>query len=258
MKTLRIILIILAIGLLGFFLVYAQTAVNGAVFFIQEIRSHTYSRLSFVGLFVSKIKNQKTLIEENIRLEAENYSLLSHLARESDVEDQNNFLRQALNLSNSTGLEFLDAGVFNSQFNPEGYHFLINKGSRYGINNNDVVITSSGILLGVVEETFENYSKISLIMNPDFKTTIRVLSKDIMGIAMGAIDGSLDLDFISQNDEIMEGDIIVTSGIDILPSGLIIGKVTQVSSSGGDLFKKIKVEPFLKNINLSRVLVLKK
>lgn len=247
----------MAIGLLGFSLVYVKTAASKAGFFIREAGVYAYSRLNFIGFFASKIESQKNLIEENMRLKEENYNLLSRLAVQSDIEDQNVFLRQVLNLPVSVKLGFLEAGIFNFQFTPKGYYFSLNKGSRHGVDKGDIVITSSGILLGAAEEIFETYSVVSSVVNSEFKTTIHVLSKNISGIAKGAVGGGLELDFISQNDEVIEGDVIVTSGMDTLPPGLAVGKVVEVSSSGGDVFKKIKVEPFFKDISLGRVLIIK-
>ena len=94
--------------------------------------------------------------------------------------------------------------------------------------------------------------------NLNFKATITILAKNISGIAHGAMTEGLYLDFISQNDEIREDDTVITSGNDIFPPGLIIGKVVKIDPGSGGLFKQVKVHPLSEDLNISRVLVITK
>ena len=67
-------------------------------------------------------------------------------------------------------------------------------------------------------------------------------------------DGAL-LEFISQNDDIVEGDTVVTKGNDLLLSGLILGVISKISQNESNLFKEVSVRTYLSDIDLSRVLV---
>lgn len=258
LKLLRISLILIAVGLLIFLILYSRGAISIADNFFRGFRAATYSKLSFIGTFVSEIKKNKALIEENIQLQEEIDGLLARLAWEEDLKEQNDFLRQALGLSVISGRLSTDAGIFSNHFTPEGHYILINKGAENSIKKGDIVISSSGALVGIVDEVFNNYSRVASVMSKDFKATIQVMSKDISGIAQGAMEEGINLDFISQNDEIAEGDIVSTSGNDIFPAGLIVGKVIKVGDTDGGLFKDVVVEPVIKQVNLSQVLVLTK
>ena len=109
----------------------------------------------------------------------------------------------------------------------------------------------------MVDNVDEGFSRASLITNSGSKITVKVLGKNTTGIARGFLNEGLRLDFISQNDQIVEGDTIITNGNDMFPPGLLIGKVSNIIfADDGDLFKKVILEPEFKKINLDRVLIL--
>lgn len=258
LKLLRISIILIAVGLLVFLILYSRNTLVKANGFLQGARISAYSKLSFIGSFISEVGGINTLTRENLKLREENQDLLARLAFQEDLKGQNERMREAMGLPAISGRNLLDAGVFNLGSDPGGHHLLINKGAKDSLKKDDVVISASGVLIGIVDEPFENYSRINTVMSIVFKATIKVLSKDISGIAKGAVENGIYLDFISQNDEISEGDTIVTSGNDIFPAGLIIGKVSRVSADSGSLFKTVIVEPAFNDINLGRVLVILK
>ena len=255
-KLLSLITIFLAAGLLVFLVYFARTAVDRVSLFLQEARVLTYAKLSFIGNFVSTLNGIAALTGENIELKEENKNLLSLLASQAELEEENYFLREALNLPTLEERKLHEAEIFDFQFTPDGYSLFINKGESDGIEKGLIVITSSGILVGAVDEVFKNYSRVVTVTNLKFKVTIKILLKNISGIANGASKEGVFLDFISQNDEVIEGDMVVTSGTDIFPPGLIVGKISRVSSNSGNLFKDVKVEPTMTEVNLSRVLII--
>src|SRR3989338_9678770 len=257
-KLWRPIIYFLAVGLLIFLLIYLRSAGNAINYFLQETRVVIYSKLSFVGNFISEIKTIKSLTEENIRLKEERQALLVDLAGQEILTEENIFLRESLGLSITPEQRSLVVGVFNLESTPRGHNLLINKGQIDGVKKDDVVISSSGVLIGFIDDISDNHSRIVMVTNLDFKTTIKIISKNTFGIATGAMGDGIHLDFISENDDAVEGDIVVTTGNDTFPPGLIVGKVIEVSSSNDGLFKNVKVKPAVEEINLSRALVLLK
>jgi len=232
----------------------ADSVVN---YFLQETRVAVYSKLSFIGSFISEVKGIKSLTEENIRLKEDRQAILSNLASQERLKEENIFLRELLGLKIQE-MKPLVVGIFNSESTPRGSNLLINKGQIDGVKKDDVVISSSGVLIGVVDNVAEDYSRVILVTNLDFKTTIKIISKKTSGIAIGSMAKGIYLDFISESDEVVEGDTVVTTGNDLFPPNLIVGKVVQVSSGNGGLFKNVRVEPAIEEINLSQALVLLK
>ncbi len=247
---------LLVVGLLVFLFIYLRSVGNAINYFLQETRVLVYSKLSFIGNFVSEVKRIKTLTEENIHLKEERRGLLNNLASQETLTAENIFLRELIGLEIAHEKKSLIVGVFNLESTPEGHNLLVNKGKKNGIKKDDVVISSSGVLIGIVDDALESYSKVVTVTNFNFKTTIKVISKNTSGIAIGAMGEGIYLDFISENDDVVEGDTVVTTGNDTFPPGLIVGKVTEVSSSSDGIFKNVRVKPAMEEINLSQVLVL--
>lgn len=258
---LRWTIVIVAVGLLVFLFFYSRTAISSLDSVVRGFRVNLFSQLSFIGNFISKIKSIDALTRENIALKEKNQSFASRLSYQKELEEQNNFLRESLSLPVSRNHELFDAGVFDLQLTPEGYHLLINKGSDDGIKKDDIVATSSGILVGVVDTTYRNYSRVASVTDVNFKATVEIYKEEfnnpVTGIARGAGEDGIRVDFIAQDDDVSEDDTVVTSGNDTYPSGLVVGKVSRVSSVSGSLFKDIGVKPAMSDINISRVLVLR-
>ena len=163
-----------------------------------------------------------------------------------------------MDIKESYRREFILGNIYGWTLSPDGYSVLLNKGSGNGVSEDDVIITDNRVLIGTVAETGENFSKILAVTDSRFKATVRVLGSNTIGIINGALKDGLRLDLIVQDEQIKEGDIIVTSGNDTLPDSLIVGRVSKVKLSGNQVFKDVLVEPAMKNTILDRVMILKK
>lgn len=255
-KLFKIGLIVTAAGLLIFLILAINLISFDRFIFITKTRQFLFSKLSIFGTFVSEIKKSGNLISENIALKEENQKLLSQLAIQVELKEQNDFLRQALDMKPLTEYQLTEARTYNLQFTPEGHYLLVNKGAGEGIKNDDVVISPSGVLIGKISEVHDTYSLVNTVTDPGLKITVKLLNNDTAAIARGILDNGLQLDFVSQNDEIAENDVIVTSGNDLFPAGLIVGSVSKISSDNSSLFKKVEVRAEFRNINISRVIIM--
>ena len=112
-------------------------------------------------------------------------------------------------------------------------------------------------MVGQVRQVFKNFSKILFIADPNFKINAKVAGSDTVGIARGALKDGLLFDLIVQGDQIKEGDLIVSSGNDLMPSALNIGTVSLVEVNETKIFKKVKIMPAVNKIKLGRVLIIK-
>jgi rod shape-determining protein MreC len=254
----NILIITIVAGAAAFFVVLNNNRLFEQYSFVRDLRVSVFSKLSFFSTFISEIKTVNNLTRENLSLREEITKLLAQLAVQSDLRDQNEFLRQVAEIDIPHEYNLIDARVFNIDFTPEGHFALVNKGSESGVINDDIVITAAGVLLGRVYGTYNGYSRVELISNRDLKVTVRLLDKNITAISRGMLNEGLQLDFISQNDEIKEGERIVTNGNDLFPYGLIVGSIKRIGANDGNLFKNVVVEPELKNIPIDRVLILSK
>lgn len=196
--------------------------------------------------------------EKLSHLESENADLESKLARLSSVENENAFLREALKIPSITKLNPVIAGVFSAINAPDGHFLLLNRGSKDSIRVDDGVISEKGVLIGKIDQVFENHARAMIVTDIGFKTTVLAQESNVSGIAQGVLHSGIIIDFIAENEEIKEGDMIITAGNDFLPAGLIIGEVQTVEQETGSLFKKVTVSPSLWKFVPAKVLVIRK
>lgn len=208
--------------------------------------------------FADELRRFRSLADENRSLKEENLDMLSRLAKLDVLERENDFLRTALDIERETGRDVIYAHVFNVNLGPDGYNVLLNKGARDGVKKDDVVITGQKALVGVVEEVSDNFSRVLFVFDPEFKITAKVLGSATAGIATGAYREGMYLDLIAKEDEIKEGDVLISTGDDMFPSALLVGSVVHVDVNESQMFKKVRIDPAAGSQRLGSVVVLKK
>ncbi len=136
--------------------------------------------------------------------------------------------------------------------------FTIDLGAKDGIAENMPVITPDG-LVGRIEEVGLNWSKVMGII--DGRSSVAAImerTRDI-GVVKGAIgvdelSATLLMNYLPLDTDIVEGDVVLTSGYDQLyPKGLAIGTVlTTKSDTGG---KNVTIQPNVDFRRLEEVMV---
>lgn len=217
-----------------------------------------FGKFEAFNKFAGELRRFRSLADENSNLKEENFDLLSRLARLDVLEEENDFLRRALDIEQEIGRDVVYAHVFNVNFGPDGYNVLLNKGSRDGVKKDDIVITEQKALVGVIEEVSNNFSRVLFVFDPEFKITARVLDSVTAGIATGAHREGMYLDLIAKEDEIKEGDVLISTGDDMFPPALLVGSVAYVETNESQMFKKVRIDPAAGSQRLGRVVVLKK
>lgn len=216
-----------------------------------------FVRMENLGGFVGKIKNFNNLASENDKLRQDLKILDSLEAKIDDLESENDFLRRAGRISSRLDYPIVYAGIFNLNLAPTGYNVLLNKGAQDGISEGDVVITTEGVLVGKIEKVMQNFSRVLFVSDSEFKITAKVVGSDTSGIARGALNEGMYLDFIVQEDEIKEEDTLISTGSDLFPPALIIGSINHVEINATQMFKKVRIHPAVEDVQLGRVLVIK-
>jgi len=235
---------IIILAILAAFNVFALHTVRRQYALGVSVTSSLFDIAGQTREWIGYIKHWKDISTENARLRDLAATHVSTQAIIESLQAENDALKKIVNLSTRLKRNLLPAGMFNISLSPDGYRALINKGSSSGVVSGQTVISTSGELIGKVITVFSDSSQIILVADPDFSVTVRVLGRKTSGIAYGALDKGISLNFITQADIISEGDTIVTTGDDLISAGLIIGTVRSVENNDTQLFKKV-------NVNLS-------
>lgn len=180
------------------------------------------------------------LIAENEFLKIENLKLIDQAARLQKIESENVFLRKQLAVEPKIQHPLLAAKVFSLNQNIISSTLLIDKGKADGVEKSMAVISAGNVLVGMVDEVFSNHSRVLLLDDGRSAVNVKIGVNNVIARAKGfGGGGGLILDLVTNQEEIKEGDSIITSGLDYLPEFLLIGRVSGVELKGGNLFKTV-------------------
>ena len=123
----------------------------------------------------------------------------------------------------------------------------MNKGTSDGVREGDPVINGAG-LVGRVRVASGGSAQVLLITDGDSGISAKINESGATGIIETAVGDPTDLrlNFLGRNDEVREGQTIVTSGTisprypSFFPEGIPIGRVTDVDADEGT----VRVRPF--------------
>ncbi len=203
-------------------------------------------------------KNQKTADEyekEIKNLKTELVRMRAILVDYYDVKRENaQYLKFYGFKKQNKSLKFKTAEVIARDPNDFFYGFTLDKGSSDGVCENDPVITENG-LIGRVSAVREHSCRVKTILSPEYKMGAIDAETGDSGVVTGkkslADNNQTALMYISAQNKIKPGDIIVTTGLGgICPKGLPIGKVMETKNDDYDSSFYAVIEPFddVKNV----------
>ncbi|MCC8076116.1 MAG: rod shape-determining protein MreC [Clostridiales bacterium] len=201
------------------------------------------------------------LVEENEALQQELSEVRSELREAQDAQSENEDLRNALGLvEEKTDLTLMDVTVTEGKASSWESTLTISKGSNAGIAVNDVVITGTGYLVGVVQEVGTNWATLITILDPSISVSATVyrtgdtlmLESDLSLMT----EGKCKLTYLSADAVFISGDEVLTSGANgTYPSGLVVGYIESVETEPSGLERYAVVTPAADFDNLSTLFV---
>jgi rod shape-determining protein MreC len=168
--------------------------------------------------------------------------------------DRSRGLEQLLELRDRTTLTTAAAEIVAAGAMPEFRTVTIDKGTEQGLGRDMAVIAPLGVV-GRIVVASARASKVQLLVDRNAAAGALVERSRAQGVVVGAGNGRLRLDYISELSDVAVGDLVVTSGIDgIYPKGFIIGEV-EVVEKERDTYRNIVVRPAVDFSSLEEVLV---
>ena len=232
----------------GYVLVPIQSGVN-------RVGGGLYNELSSVGKLKTALAENETLktrvdelTEENTRLRSEQFEL----ERLRSLYE----LDQEYMQSHKIGARIIakDSGSWFSVFR-------IDKGSDDGIKE-DMNVIAGGGLVGIVTDVGANYATVRSIIDDSSRVSAMAQQSGDSCIVAGDLqlfkEGRLKLSYMEKDDDIKDGDMIVTSNISgkFLP-GILVGYATDITVDYNDnLTKSGYLIPAARFDRLQEVLVI--
>ena len=132
---------------------------------------------------------------------------------------------------------------------------IIDRGSKDGIEVNDVIANANG-LVGRVVLTTKDLAKVQLVTDNNCSVGSLVERTRRQGVVRGNGGTIVEMFDIPSLSDVQPGDRILTAGIDgIYPKGIPIGSVVR-AEPGQSLFKRVTVRPAVDFGTIEEVIVI--
>ena len=232
---------------------------------IVEIQKIVFIPFMGIGNMLSDYYNLRNVMKENKILKSNLDSYESVKTENEELRQEINRLKGELNIEHVlSDYDYLNATVV-SRNATSWYNVLtIDKGSHNGITEGMVVINSTGVIGKTTNvSTFTCDVRLITTTDTNNKISVNILSdgKRLTGV-INKYDystGYLEIEGISNTDKVTVGDVVYTSGLGgVFPSGILIGKVSEITTDVYDLAKIINVTPSANFDDINYVTVLKR
>lgn len=211
--------------------------VQRLIYTVSKVVSDTYEGLVKYSGLVGKVE----------LLSKENGELKARINSYEQLKVENDRLREILNFKTRLDdYKFVGANIIgkNGAYTNE---YIIDVGINNGLENGMVVISNGG-LFGMVTSVSDNWSLVSPIINGNIAISGIVQRTNgnqgiIRGYEGGNSDYNLKMEYLPIDEEVLVGDIIVTSGLGgVYPSSIPIGEVMSVESDKRNLSKSLFIK----------------
>ncbi len=189
-------------------------------------------------------RSHRSLLKQNESLRQTQLQQEGRLQRLLAVEAENTELRALLQASPQLQDSFRVAEILKVDSDPYNLSIIINKGLKAGAYIGQPIIDAKGVM-GVVIDVMDNYSRVLLLTDASHAVPVETVRNQVRGIAEGiGTVNYLELQYVPTTADIVEGDILVTSGLGgRFPAGYPVGIVQEISRTANKSFAVIRVKP---------------
>lgn len=200
--------------------------------------------------------NQSHLILENETLKLDIDRLKADLQRLDFIDQENDQLRNLLEVRNTHKFKTEAVRIIYSRFDPFNQKIIIDGGQNKDFQPGQPVIDALG-LVGQISSVFPETSEVTLIIDKKMSVPIQIQRNGLRAITNGnGQNETISLSYLPNSVDVMKGDILKTSGIDtIYPEGIAVAEVLEINHDPKLPFAKIICKPLSAIRNHSHVLV---
>ena len=219
----------------------ARKAIGATVYPLRVIVDAPVSLWRWLGETTS---SRNDLQLKNSRLNVERLLTQARLQRFAALEAENARLRAMLEATTRVRDQVRVAEIMSVSSNPFRHVLVVDKGTRDGVFDGQVLIDADGVV-GQISEAGVLSSQGILISDPDHALPVLVNRNGLRTIAVGTGEfDRLDLPFLPNNADIREGDLLVTSGLGgAFPAGYPVAIVASVVRIPQEPFAAVSAEP---------------
>ncbi|MEN0053013.1 MAG: rod shape-determining protein MreC [Mucilaginibacter sp.] len=138
---------------------------------------------------------------------------------------------------------YIVAKVINNSTNRRSNYITINRGSKDGIEKEMGVICGTGVV-GLVVDVTEHLAIVQSVLNKNTRFSAMLADTKEIGSFVWGVDldpkKGLLID-IQNNAQPKVGEGVITSGYSLFPTGVPLGKITNLHAKGGGLLLNVEV-----------------
>jgi len=186
----------------------------------------------------------QVLFEENDELKAQALVLQRKLQKMTVLTAENIRLRELLNSTEKVDDDVMLASVIGVDPDPFTRELVISKGTNEGVRVGYPLLDASGVM-GQVISVSRFSSRVLLLTDSRHSIPVQVNRNGVRAIAVGTgLSDELELLHLPDTADIVEGDILVTSGLgERFPFGYPVATVGRVEHDPGQPFANVQVHP---------------
>jgi rod shape-determining protein MreC len=188
--------------------------------------------------------SRRTLMSQNRVLRDQILHLRAELQKYESLQAENMRLRDLVDSSFKVGDRVLVAELSSVDLDPYKQQVIINKGAASGAFEGQPVLDAHAVMGQVINVTPFS-STVLLITDTSHALPVQVLRNGLRTIAVGTGRISeLKLPYLPTNSDIVEGDLLVTSGLGgKFPPGYPVATVTKIDRSPDAPFSDVLAQP---------------
>lgn len=231
--------------------------VDGAV---TSLSGNLQENSSYLGNGVRSLFNHYVFLmnaaRRNESLEKEVAELKQRLVLLQEMEAENRRMSTALDFKSAVSIKTLAAKVVAQDVSTDFVGIRIDRGSRDGIEVGMGVIHPGGVV-GTIYRVSEHFSEVLTLADPASNIDAVVQRSRARGIVSGESKTlNCKLKYMDKLEDVSQDDAIVSTNFGgIFPSGLLIGHVSEVSSTANGILQNITVKTAVDLYRLEEVLV---
>ena len=188
-------------------------------------------------------------------LKDENEELRSTVMQLEEYRQEEQRLAALLDIRDAYDLESVGARVIGRTSDSYNRTITLDKGSDDGIAAGMPVMSPQG-LIGQGESVTSSQATVRLLFDTKGTVSVMIQSSRSEGVLHGSYDGLLYLDYIPITQQVLEGDVVLTSGSGgTYPKGIMIGQVVSVTDKTNDVYHTIVVTPLAGDTLFEEVLI---
>ena len=235
---------------------YIENAFSKIVMPIQNGFTHIKNKFQGNNGYFADLDELK---KENSELKQKNSELEESVRKLEMTESENKTLKEYLKLSEQyKQFETVPAYIINKDISNYSKIFVINAGSKSGIQKNMIVIAAEGLVGHIISVT-ETTAKVQTIIDSSNVVSSTIENSGDNVICRGMLENKkLKATYVSTTTTLNQGEKLYTSGMGgIYPKGIYIGNIKEIVETKNITDRFFYVETAVDFDNLETVLVIK-